>query len=422
MSETEVPVVPELPQELWRAGKLELAHGVTQTLATIRAASAVLGTYLAEIEARGANDLFGYGSTRAWLEDVASISRSEAKNLMDRALVLNPTRGLDGTEIPAFAPATAVAAAEGAIGDAHVDRIVQILRKIPDHVTPDDRDSAEGILAEYARTATPAEITNLGHNLLAHLDPDGAEPKDPDPTPPRRELHLQRRKDGFWKLTGLLDDELGTRTAAAIDAYAQKRPIDEFGQADHRTVPQRQGDAWADLLDLAIACPDQPGTNGYRTMVMVTVTLNELKTGIGRACLDFVGEMSARDARMAACDCLMLPAVLSATGEPLDVGRIKRFVTPAQRRALNLRDRGCTFPGCQRKPKRCHAHHIHHWADGGPTDLCNLCLLCSFHHRLIHHGDWHVRMATDGLPEFIPPQYLDPLQTPRRNTHHHTLA
>ncbi len=404
-----------LPQELWRAGKLELAHGVTHALELMRSASAMLGTYLAEIESRGAQDLFGYASAARWLEDVARISRGEALNLLNRALALNPTRAMDGTEIPAFAPATAGAAAEGAIGDTHVDRIVEVLRKIPDHVPGEDRDDAEKQLADLARQAGPREITKLGARLLAYLDPDGDEPKDPDPAPPRRELTLERRKDGFWKLNGLLDDELGTRTAAAIEAYAQKRPVDEFGQADHRTVPQRQGDAWADLLDLAIACPDQPGTCGYRTMVTVTVGFEELKSGVGKACLDFVGEMTAREARMAACDCLMLPMVMSAAGEPLDVGRMKRFVTPGQRRALNLRDRGCCFPGCQRKPKRCHAHHLEHWVDGGLTDLCNLCLLCSFHHRLIHHGDWEVRMAVDGLPEFIPPQYIDPLKTPRRS-------
>ncbi|EME59803.1 HNH endonuclease [Amycolatopsis decaplanina DSM 44594] len=131
-------------------------------------------------------------------------------------------------------------------------------------------------------------------------------------------------------------------------------------------------------------------------------------------------EEPASHTRLAACDCLMLPVVMNAAGEPLDVGRMRRFVTPGQRRALNIRDGGCAFPGCHRKPKHCHAHHIDHWADGGPTDLRNLVLLCGFHHRLIHHGDWQVRTATDGLPEFIPPQYRDPLRKPRRNTLHHT--
>ncbi len=153
-------------------------------------------------------------------------------------------------------------------------------------------------------------------------------------------------------------------------------------------------------------------------MVTVTIGHEELKSGLGHACLDYVGQISARDARIAACDCLMLPAVLGAAGEPLDLGRIKRFVSPGQRRALNLRDRGCSFPGCPRTPKNCHAHHIQHWADGGPTDLHNLCLLCSYHHGLIHRSDWQARIATDGHPEFVPPQYLDPLQTPRRNSFH----
>jgi hypothetical protein len=414
--------VPELPQELWRAGKLELAHGVRQFLQVMRIASAGMGRFLAEIESRGAKDLYGYGSTAAWFADVAGLSSREAGPIVRRAIALNPTRALDGTEIPAFAPATAAAAAEGAVGDHRIEQILEILKKIPVDTAPEDRDGAEKILADLARKAGPRELAEAEAKVLGWLDPDGNEPKEPEPAQPVREVTLERRKDGFWKLSGLLDDELGARTAAVLDAYAKPRPVDEFGQRDPRTKAERQGDAFADLVDLAIACPDQPGTCGYRTLVHVTVGLEELKTGIGTACLDFVGEMTAREARLAACDCLMLPVVLSAAGEPLDLGRLRRFVTPGQRRALNIRDRGCAFPHCHRQPKHCHAHHIEHWADGGPTDLRNLTLLCGFHHRLIHHGDWEVRMAADGLPEFMPPQYLDPLRRPRRNTLHRAAA
>jgi len=413
--------IPELPQELWRAGKLELAHGVTHLLEVIRVASAGLGKYLAEVESRGAEDLFGYGSASRWFADVARITRGDAQDVVNRALALNPAREPSG-EVATFAPATAAAAEDGALGDQHIDAILDVLRKIPDDVPTEERDGAEKILADLARAAGPKEITKAGNDLLAHLDPDGNEPKDPEPAPPRREVFVERRKDGFWKLSGLLDPETGARTAAALDAYGARRPVDDFGQADHRTMPQRRGDAWAELLDLAIACPDQPGTSGYRTLVHVTIGLDELKTGVGKACLDFVGTITAREARLAACDCLMIPVVLSAAGEPLDVGRMKRFVTPGQRRALNIRDGGCAFPGCHRAPKHCHAHHIRHWADGGPTDLRNLVLLCGFHHRLVHHDDWQVRMAPDGIPEFVPPQYLDPLRHPRRNIFHRAVA
>ncbi|SFJ21766.1 HNH endonuclease signature motif containing protein [Amycolatopsis regifaucium] len=415
MSET---FLPELPQELWRAGKLELAYGVRQFLRVMRMASAGLGQLLAEVESRGVKDLYGYGSTVAWFADVAGLSSREAGPVVRRAIALNPTRALDGTEVPPVAPAAAAAAAEGAIGDHRIDQILEFLGKIPAEVSPEDREYAEKTLATLARKAGPRELADAEAQVLGWLDPDGKEPKDPEPAPPSREVTLERRKDGFWKLSGLLDDELGARTAAVLDAYAKPRPVDEVGQADPRSKAERQGDAFAEVLDLAIACPDQPGTSGYRTLLHVTIGLEELKSGIGTACLDFVGALTAREARLAACDCLMLPIVLSAAGEPLDVGRLRRFVTPGQRRALNIRDRGCAFPGCHRQPKHCHAHHIDHWADGGPTDLRNLVLLCGFHHRLIHHGDWEVRMAADGLPEFTPPQYLDPLRRPRRDTLH----
>ena len=79
--------------------------------------------------------------------------------------------------------------------------------------------------------------------------------------------------------------------------------------------------------------------------------------------------------------------VTNGRSEILDLGRKTRVVTTAQRRALVLRDGGCAFPGCDRPPEWCDAHHIIHWLDRGPTDLDNLVLLCRRHHRLIHRPD-----------------------------------
>ena len=122
--------------------------------------------------------------------------------------------------------------------------------------------------------------------------------------------------------------------------------------------------------------------------------------------------------RRLACDAAILPAVLGSTGQTLDVGRQRRLITGPLRRALVLRDRGCAFPGCDRPPRWCDAHHIHHWADGGTTSLTNAVLLCGHHHRHLHHSDWTVRLGGDGHPEFIPPAWLDPDQLPRRNHYH----
>ena len=115
-------------------------------------------------------------------------------------------------------------------------------------------------------------------------------------------------------------------------------------------------------------------------------------------------ELSPATIRRLACDADIIPVVLGTRSEVLDVGRAHRLVTPALWRALVCRDRHCAFPGCTRPPVMGHAHHIRHWADGGPTALDNLVLLCGHHHRTIHHTPWQVRLnPDDGRPEFLPP-------------------
>ncbi|WP_163510663.1 HNH endonuclease signature motif containing protein [Fodinicola acaciae] len=101
----------------------------------------------------------------------------------------------------------------------------------------------------------------------------------------------------------------------------------------------------------------------------------------------------------------------------MDVGRTERLVTDELRKALIARDRGCAMIGCTRPVRWTRAHHVRHWADGGETSIDNCVLLCEFHHRQIHHGDWQVQIV-DGVPEFIPPQYVDFKQKPLRNTYH----
>ena len=95
--------------------------------------------------------------------------------------------------------------------------------------------------------------------------------------------------------------------------------------------------------------------------------------------------------QLAAADLSVIPSILGSASEVLDVGRTARLVRPAIWKALVVRDRHCRAPGCTRPPLMCHAHHIQHWADGGPTSLYNLILLCGHHHRMIHAGPWTIR-------------------------------
>ncbi|MGH3799574.1 MAG: HNH endonuclease signature motif containing protein [Pseudonocardiaceae bacterium] len=63
-------------------------------------------------------------------------------------------------------------------------------------------------------------------------------------------------------------------------------------------------------------------------------------------------------------------------------------------------------------PSWCEVHHILQWQYGGRTDLENLLMLCWVHHRLLHDSVWSIRIR-NGRPEFIPPTWIDPTQTPR---------
>lgn len=114
--------------------------------------------------------------------------------------------------------------------------------------------------------------------------------------------------------------------------------------------------------------------------------------------------LSVAAVRRLACDAEVIPAVLGAQGEVLDVGRSQRLVTTGIWNALVLRDRHCAFPGCTHLPLACDAHHIQHGADGGATSPDNLVLLCRKHHTITHQTPWTVRIdPRTHQVEWIPP-------------------
>ncbi|QKT09023.1 HNH endonuclease [Gordonia sp. X0973] len=143
--------------------------------------------------------------------------------------------------------------------------------------------------------------------------------------------------------------------------------------------------------------------------------------------LGFTGAVSTSQARALCCGNPELTAIVMADGIPIDVKPTARFATGALRKALIARDRGCQFPGCGTPPAWTQAHHIQHWADGGPTILSNLVLLCSRHHHTsIHTQGWEVTIGADGHPWFRPPhtttERKDWMPCHQRRSHTLTLA
>jgi hypothetical protein len=131
--------------------------------------------------------------------------------------------------------------------------------------------------------------------------------------------------------------------------------------------------------------------------------------------LDDGTPVSAETSRRFTCDASVVPVTRDRDGSVLDVGRRTRTIPPALRRALEVRDGGCRFPGCGLRFTE--GHHIVHWKNGGETKLSNLVLLCRHHHRAVHEEGFRVRMHRDGriqfydrtgwpLPDFAPPSSL----------------
>ncbi|MFD9892734.1 DUF222 domain-containing protein [Amycolatopsis sp. NPDC059027] len=406
------------PTEWWRVDVACLLDRLFDSERIQRREAAVQGEVLAELQRRGVQDVTGYSNLARLLHETLNIPLAEAKTRATRALALNASHDLTSGEQPPAAPATAQAAAEGAVGAAQIDEILRVLDKLPKTVPVEQRDQAEKILAELARAAGPREIRAAGRRLLAQLDPDGQEPKTRHPKPFQPEFSITPHRDGGHQIKARVDDETSARLQAMLDPLAKPRPATEEAGRDTRTQWERRGCAFSELVRMWDEHPDLPTQAGEATHIVVTVGLKELRTGIGQATLDLIGEITAAEARRLACDAKIIPMVLGSHGEPLDVGRAQRLATPAIRRALNRRDGGCAFPGCDAPAYRCTAHHVAFWAHHGETKVDNLVLLCSIHHRLIHHSEWEVRITTDGLPEFIPPVWLDATRTPRRNTIH----
>ena len=139
---------------------------------------------------------------------------------------------------------------------------------------------------------------------------------------------------------------------------------------------------WRSAGGAAAAGGGAPGHDQGR--VFVTVDFEDLKTRSG-AGSTITGQLLGMETiRRIACDAMIIPVVLGTGSEVLDVGRARRLFTPGLLRALWLRDRGCTIPGCTAPPFWADAHHLIHWVDGGVTSLLNGALLCGRHHTIAH--------------------------------------
>jgi hypothetical protein len=247
-------------------------------------------------------------------------------------------------------------------------------------------EKTEADLVELARHATGAQLEKLCRQYGRVLE---ATSTNAAAMYARQALSTYWDDDGMLVVQGRLTPEDGAALTAALDQAAESVP-EELRELGARTVR-------AQAL-VALATGGEPTAEVVVHVDAETLSGDEVKrqseVADGPA-------LAPETVRRLGCDAAVV-AMIERDGKPLSVGRRTRAIPPALRRALRSRDRGCRFPGCTHS-HHLHAHHIQHWARGGPTEIGNLVQLCSYHHQLVHEGGYRVQVRTGTGLEFRRP-------------------
>jgi Domain of unknown function (DUF222) len=385
--------------------------------------------FVACLDDQGMAPALGSPSTGAWLAAQAHLDGPTA-----RALVL-------AARVADRLPALGAMLASGEIGVEHVQAVAFGALRVP----PELLTAADTTFAELAASARPSELRQAGKHLAACYDTEAVD-RDANHVRDSRYLTLGTTFRGAVHLEGLLTAEGGAILQAVLESNMAKN-----GPEDDRTLTQRRADALVTSMELAQRSGDLPDCGGDRPRITFLVgegrslireftdnlrdslhdvtgaitsigagqrfaattitnppdagataagataagatfagmTLESFAFGNGKANLLGSTAMLANEtiARIC-CDADLNIAAIDPAGEILNYGRTRRFPSPGQRRALVIRDRGCVFPGCDRPPSWCQAHHLHFWGKLGHTNLVNLALVCSFHHHTVHEDQW----------------------------------
>ena len=380
------------------------AEGLGTCLRAVRAARAWLDAYeaevLAEAERRDLARQEGAVDTAGWLRNVAGVNRREALARTRTAVAL--------VELPEVGEALA----GGHITHGHVQALTQsaLPADVDLGIDPDlDFPTAARRIAEAAR-ANQQELIRAAESMSVEeyrrflrrwtnvvAGDDGAE----------RDLRQRRRRsvttfdtdDGMNGVRALLPADQFAIFENELRRLAEARWRAEHPDADgvpanQLSCPQRNADALVDMARRSRQLGDNNGEPlGSHVDVMVLIDAETLQRGMhtnSRCELDDTTPLSPAAARRLLCDADILTAALDRPSLKLDLGFSRRSAGANLRRALIARDRTCTAPGCDRPHWMCEIHHVIPWAEGGPTNLDNLTLLCSKHHHLHHAKEGRV--------------------------------
>ncbi|KRE41086.1 HNH endonuclease signature motif containing protein [Knoellia sp. Soil729] len=351
----------------------------------------------------------GVGSVHAWVREHAPSLRQagagQVAQLAQEAAAATPggmwSRG--GPDAGAFADGSrpeGIAWARVVSGEVSAALALTMLRELArmkDLLTEEAVPTVAKAILDHGVEWGQAEARRLRPRLLAEFGMEGEFDDKQKRLRPGAFLSSPVVSDGdLTEYRMAMTPEQASRLEAAIGPGSKPSPNPDTGESDLRSSGQRRVEALDAVLTGAAAedaATREPG--GAPTVVHVTMTLADLLAGLsgaeaGQGRGSVMGSrahqtmLAPSAVRQLACDADLVPVVLGADGEVVDLGRVTRLFTRGQRRMLWHRDGQCTFPGCTAPAAWTQAHHIVHWSSGGPSDLSNAALLCQRHHTQVH--------------------------------------
>src|SRR6267142_2613076 len=357
-----------------------LGDEIAELSAHLEAATARLLDLIRQFDARGGWNT-GFSSCAAWLSWRVGFAPGAAREHVRVARALGTL------------PLLSHALARGELYYAKVRELTRV-------ATPETEER----LLTVGRAGTAAHVERIVRGWR-RMDRK-AEAREADRQHGGRALHVYPDEDGTVRIRGRLTPEVGAllmkALAAAREALYQRR-ADQAPEAESPTLEQQQADALAVLAETALHHGIEPGAPGERYQVVVHVDAAVLADPdqAGQSVLEDGLRVPAGTSQRLACDASRVVMRHDTDGRLLEVGALTRTIPPALRRALHHRDRGCRFPGCGVRFGQ--GHHIRHWAQGGPTTLSNLAMLCRRHHRAVHEEGYQVERQPDGELRFKRP-------------------
>jgi hypothetical protein len=357
-----------------------LGNEIAELSAHLDAATARLLDLIREFDARGGWE--GARSCADWLSWRVGLDLGAARERVRVARALG--------ELPLLSAALA----RGELSYSKVRALTRV-------ATPD----TEARLLAVGRAGTAAHVEKIVRGWR-YVDRQ-IEAREAKARHRARTLQVYTDADGMVVVRGRLGPEAGAVLVRALDAAreAQYQPLRTAGDsADPPTADQQRADALALVAETALehGLGADPRSERYQVVVHVDAAALADPGQPGQSVLEDGVRVSAETSRRLACEATRVLMRHAGDGSVLDVGRRTRTIPPALRRALEARDRGCRFPGC--RVRHAQGHHLQHWANGGPTRLANLALLCRRHHRAVHEDGYTLVRDADGTLHFSTPQ------------------